>query len=249
MIIFMRIDRLLCEMNIGTRSQVKELIKKGQICVNGSIVIKPDMQVEEADIVINCQGKDYCYRKFVYYMMNKPSGIITATKDARERTVLDLFREQIMELNQGELSGVPVKDIFPVGRLDKDSVGLLLLTNDGELSHRLLSPRKHVPKTYLVRTNLSVSDEMIRLLETGVSIGEDEKTLPAVLEQRGDREYLITITEGKYHQVKRMFQAVGVTVIYLKRLSMGTLVLDETLLEGQIRELTKEEVSNLCLKI
>ena len=101
-------------MNIGTRSQVKELIKKGQICVNGSIVIKPDMQVEEADIVINCQGKDYCYRKFVYYMMNKPSGIITATKDARERTVLDLFREQIMELNQGELSGVPVKDIFPV---------------------------------------------------------------------------------------------------------------------------------------
>lgn len=249
MIMFMRIDRLLCEMNIGTRSQVKELIKRGQICVNGSVVLKPEMQVDESDVVISCQGKDYHYRKYVYYMMNKPAGIITATKDERERTVLDLFREQIMELNQGELSGVPLKDIFPVGRLDKDTVGLLLLTNDGELSHRLLSPRKHVPKTYLVRTNLSVSDEMIRLLETGVSIGGDEKTLPAVLEQRGDREYLITITEGKYHQVKRMFQAVGVTVIYLKRLSMGTLVLDETLLEGQIRELTKEEVSNLCSRI
>lgn len=249
MIIFMRIDRLLCEMNIGTRSQVKELIKRGQICVNGSVVVKPEMQVDESDVTVSCQGKDYHYRKYVYYMMNKPAGIITATKDERERTVLDLFKEQIPELNQGELSGVPVNDIFPVGRLDKDTVGLLLLTNDGELSHRLLSPKKHVPKTYFVQTNLPVSDEMISLLEAGVMIGEVEKTLPAVVERQKDKECLITITEGKYHQIKRMFQAVGVMVVFLKRLSMGTLVLDETLLEGQIRELTKEEVSSLCSRI
>lgn len=247
MIMFMRIDRLLCEMNIGSRSQVKAYIKKGKISINGVKVMRPEMQVEEGALQICCNGKEYSYRPYVYYMMNKPSGVVTATSDQREKTVLDLLKRQLKIQYQGDLAGIPVKDIFPVGRLDKDTVGLLLLTNDGPLAHRLLSPKKHVPKRYLVKTDYPVLDEGIRRLMQGVRIGENEMTLPAIV-SRADEEntYFITITEGKYHQVKRMFQAIGANVIYLKRLSMGTLSLDETLQEGQIRELTQKEVVDLC---
>lgn len=248
MIMFMRIDRLLCEINIGSRSQVKELIKKGQICANGVVMKKPETQIDETSVVITCQGKEYRYSPYVFYMMNKPSGVITAVRDEKEQTVLDVLRTELAKRNHGDLTGIPIKDIFPVGRLDKDTVGLLILTNDGELAHSLLSPKKHVPKKYFVRTDILVNDEMAKRLEEGVMIGPKEKTLPAVLADRSGNQCCITITEGKYHQVKRMFQAVGAQVIYLKRLSMGTLILDERLCEGQVRELTQEEVDALCLR-
>ncbi|WP_330509267.1 pseudouridine synthase [Parablautia intestinalis] len=242
----MRIDRLLCEMNIGSRSKVKEYIKKGQVLVNGVKVTRPDTKMEGNFFRICCNGKEYSYRPYVYYMMNKPPGVVTATSDKRDKTVLDLLKEQLLSQHQGDLAGIPVKNIFPVGRLDKDTVGLLLLTNDGALAHRLLSPKKHVPKRYLVKTDDRVLEEGLRQLTQGVRIGEDEITLPAtVLQAEDENTYFITITEGKFHQVKRMFQTVGVRVIYLKRLSMGTLSLDEELPEGQIRELTQEEVADL----
>lgn len=249
MIISMRIDRLLCEMNIGSRNQVKELIKKGQIYVDGMVVKRPEAQVDENNSVVTCQGKNYQYAPYVYYMMNKPSGVVTATWDEKELTVLDVLRAELLKSRNGDLAGIPFKDISPVGRLDKDTVGLLLLTNHGALAHSLLSPRRHVPKKYLVRTTHPVNDRMAAHLEEGVMIGPEEKTLPAVIEERKECQCCITITEGKYHQVKRMFHAAGAEVIYLKRLSMGTLTLDERLEEGQVRELTQEEVRKLCLRV
>lgn len=246
MIMIMRIDRLLCELNIGTRSQVKDLLKKGQVTVNGVVVKKADTQVKEEEDQVICQGKEYTYCPFVYYMMNKPAGIITATRDEKEQTVMDLFREKMKAASQGELTGIPIKDIFPVGRLDKDTVGLLLLTNDGELAHRLLAPGRHVPKTYFVRTDLPLDERGAELLEKGVDIGEKLPTRPAQLTRVGETAFRLTITEGKFHQVKRMFQAVGLKVLYLKRISMGGLSLEDDLPEGQIRELSKEEVLRLC---
>ena len=249
----MRIDRLLCEMNIGTRSQVKELIKKGMVTVNGTIVTRADTKVDEKTDRIVCQGREYRYQPFVYYMMNKPAGVISATTDIRERTVWDLFCERISESNDGDLTGIPVKDIFPVGRLDKDTVGLLILTNDGETAHRLLAPGSHVPKKYLVKTDCPLDAEAITQLRNGVDIGEKNLTKPALLEYSDGNvpenpEYYLTITEGKFHQVKRMLRAVGREVIFLKRVSMGRLELDKALPEGQVRELTQEEVDALCSK-
>ena len=242
----MRIDRLLCELNIGSRSAVKELLKKGQVCVNGQVVKKADTKVDENTAVVTCQGKEFRYRPYVYYMLNKPAGVITATKDDTEKTVMDLFREAYL-CSHEDLSGIPYKEMFPVGRLDKDTVGLLLLTNDGELSHNLLSPKKHVDKKYLVHLNGIISDEDADRLRAGVDIGEGDITAPSILERDVNdlSKCFLTITEGKFHQVKRMFQAVGLKVIYLKRVSMGSLVLDENLSEGAIRELTMEEVDSL----
>lgn len=245
-IIFMRIDRLLCELNIGSRSQVKELLKKGLVSVNGVKVLKPETKVNESNDVIVCNGREYRYRPFVYFMMNKPAGVVSATTDNKDKTVLDVFTEQCKAIYGDNMTGIPVKDIFPVGRLDKDTVGLLLLTNDGELSHNLLSPKKHVPKKYYVETDFPFTKEQLEQLEKGVDIGEKEITKKAVMESLGEKCCYITITEGKYHQVKRMFQAVGLNVTYLKRISMGLLVLDEKLEEGCIRELTQKEVNDLC---
>lgn len=242
----MRIDKLLCKLNIGSRSRVKELIKKGLVCVDGTVIKKPETQVDENKAVITCAGKTYHYTPYVYYMMNKPAGVITATRDEKEQTVLDVLVRELRKDREEELTGIPIKDISPVGRLDKDTVGLLLLTNNGELSHKLLSPQKHVPKKYLVKTDVPISTEMADRLEKGVLIGPEERTLPAHIEERMGNQCCITIIEGKYHQVKRMFHSVGVKVIYLKRLSMGTLVLDEALAEGEIRELTQKEVDALC---
>ena len=235
-------------MNIGTRSQVKDLLKKGLVTVNGRVVKKGDVKVDEKKDTIICQGKEYTYRPFFYYMMNKHAVVVTSTIDDKDSTVLDLFCKQ-MKQTAGGLEGIPVKDIFPVGRLDKDTEGLLLLTNDGALAHRLLSPGRHVPKKYDVRTDLPLGAKEAKLLEEGVEIGEKEPTRPAVLERIGDREFFLTITEGKFHQVKRMFGAVGLKVLSLKRVSMGSLLLDKNLPPGQVRELSKEEVLTLCSQI
>lgn len=242
----MRLDRLLCELNLGSRKQVKELICGGQVLVDGRKETRSACQVDAQQAVISCKGREYQYQPYVYYMMNKPAGVITATRDGKQRTVLDVFAEQFAVAHNGELEGIPFREIAPVGRLDKDTVGLLLLTNDGALAHRLLSPGRHVPKQYLVDTDRELTESEAERIGEGVEIGAGERTRPARLEKTGEREYLLTITEGKFHQVKRMFGAVGIQVCHLKRLSMGSLVLDETLPEGGIRELTQEEVRNLC---
>lgn len=227
----MRLDKFLCEVNTGTRSQVKEFLKKGQVTVNSAVVKNADFKVNENTDEIYFQGKRLCYQHFVYYMLNKPGGVVSATRDNTSGTVVELLREEDRR-----------KDIFPVGRLDKDTEGFLLLTNDGELTHRLLTPKKHVDKTYLVTLEREATDEELLCLEQGVDIGEEKPTLPGKAERAGDRKILLTIHEGKFHQVKRMFQAVGNRVIALKRVSFGGLELDDSLNPGEYRELTEDEV-------
>lgn len=242
-----RLDKYLTETGFGTRTQVKELIRKGCVTCGGKVVKKPEMKVaEDADIRVD--GKPCAYQRYRYYMLNKPAGVVSATEDAKDKTVLSLLP---VELTKG---------LFPVGRLDKDTVGLLLLTNDGELSHALLSPKKHVPKTYLVQTAKPVSREALFQLENGVDIGEKKPTLPAKAEYARlgfkaldtsdaldeKNQIYLTISEGKFHQVKRMLQAVDNEVTALKRISMGSLVLDEALAEGEFRELTEAEIKGLA---
>lgn len=171
--------------------------------------------------------------EFAYFMLNKPAGVISATEDAMQDTVLDFFKEE------------PYKNLYPVGRLDKDTEGLLLITNDGDLGHRLLSPKKHVPKTYYVGLAHGLSQSDIDALERGIDIGEKKLTLPAKVEIVEENAVYITITEGKFHQVKRMFEAVNNQVVYLKRVSMGSLHLDKSLRPGEYRSLTQEEKEEL----
>lgn len=230
----MRLDKFLCETGFGTRSQVKEMLKKGQVTVNGVAAKKPEQKIDEQKDQITCQGKTASYEKYVYYMLHKPAGVVSATEDKREKTVLDLLKSE--DRRDG---------IFPVGRLDKDTEGFLLLTDDGDLAHRLLSPRKHVDKTYYAKIAGSVTEAHIERFREGLDIGDEKKTLPAMLEILASKtetsEIRITIHEGRFHQVKRMFEAVGCKVIYLKRLSMGAVVLDETLAPGDYRPLNEKE--------
>ena len=225
-----RLDKFLCEMEIGTRSQVKDMVKKGMVSVDGEVIKKADFKFDETAAKVCVNGKELSYQKFFYYMLNKPQGVVSATADNHDRTVLDLLKDALG------------KDLFPVGRLDKDTEGLLLITNDGELSHNLLSPKKHVDKTYLVETKEPVVEDMILKLEQGVDIGEEKLTLPAKVNKLEDKKIELTITEGKFHQVKRMLKAVDNEVVYLKRLSMGSLKLDAELALGEYRGLTEDEI-------
>ena len=230
----MRLDKFLCETGFGTRSQVKEMLKKGQVTVNGVSAKKPEQKIDEHKDRITCQGKTASYEKYVYYMLHKPAGVVSATEDKREKTVLDLLKSE--DRRDG---------IFPVGRLDKDTEGFLLLTDDGDLAHRLLSPRKHVDKTYYAKIAGSVTEAHIERFREGLDIGDEKKTLPAMLEILASKtetsEIRITIHEGRFHQVKRMFEAVGCKVTYLKRMSMGAVALDETLAPGDYRPLNEKE--------
>lgn len=230
----MRLDKFLCEMNLGTRSQVKALIKQGQITVNGSPAFSPEQKIDEAADTVCYQGKPVSYEKFSYFMLNKPAGVVSATRDNTAPAVTELLNRE--DRRPG---------LFPVGRLDKDTEGLLLLTNDGELAHRLLAPKKHVDKTYLVTPENELSGEDILRLEEGVDIGEDRPTLPGRVQRLEDGKILLTIHEGKFHQVKRMLQAVDNRVAALKRVSFGGLSLDEKLKPGEYRKLTKDEVEIL----
>lgn len=231
----MRLDKYLTQAGVGSRSQVKEAIRKGLVSVDGVVERKAERKIDETIQEVCFQGSKISYEKYVYYMLNKPSGCVTATTDRYAKTVMDYLKQENRT------------DLFPVGRLDKDTQGLLLITNDGELAHRLLSPRKHVPKKYLVLLKADVSKEQAAQLEMGVDIGEDRPTLPAVFEwkNREKKEAYLTITEGKFHQVKRMFEAVDNQVLALKRLSMGSLFLDESLKPGEYRVLRAEEIKEL----
>ena len=229
----MRLDKFLCEMNIGTRSEVKALLKQGHVTVNDTKVTRPEVQINENTDLICFNGTALKYHAFEYYMLNKPQGCVTATEDNRDKTVMAF-------LPAGYRS-----DVFPVGRLDKDTEGLLFLTNDGDLAHRLLSPKKHVDKTYLVDLAHSLTPDDVIRLEEGVDIGEKSLTRPAKVTILNDTQIHLTIQEGKFHQVKRMLQAVGNQVIHLKRITFGTLTLDQALAPGDCRSLTDEEIRSL----
>ncbi len=236
-VIMIRLDKYLADMSVGTRTEVKKLIRQGKVAVDGQVIKNPDVKIDIDTQSVTCNGNAVTYETYEYYMLNKPAGVISATSDSKEKTVLDLIDSKKR------------KDLFPVGRLDKDTEGLLLITNDGELAHRLLSPKKHVDKLYYARVEGVVSVEDINAFAKGLDIGEDEYTKPAKLEiLKSDviSEIQLTIQEGKFHQVKRMFEAVGKKVIYLKRLEMGRLRLDEGLALGEYRPLTQKELEDLC---
>lgn len=231
----MRLDKFLCELNIGSRSQVKELIRHGKVSVNNAVVKTADLKIDETKDVVCVQGQVLSYRKFYYYMLNKPAGVVSATQDNLSDTVIGLLRPEDRRA-----------DLFPVGRLDKDTEGLLLLTNDGALAHRLLSPGRHVDKTYHVTIEHALTAKDIQRLEQGVDIGEDEPTLPARVELLPpETEILLTIHEGKFHQVKRMLFAVNNLVTALRRTAFAGLRLDETLAPGEYRPLSEQEVEAL----
>lgn len=198
------------------------------------MVKKPEFKIDPASDRVCFDGKEVSSQQEVYYMLNKPAGVVSATRDNHDRTVLDLLPP-----------GDRRPDLFPVGRLDKDTTGLLLITNDGALSHRLLSPRRHVDKTYFVRVNGRIREETVEAFRKGIDIGDEKITLPAELKPLGEDQALVTIREGRFHQIKRMFHAAGCEVTGLKRLTMGSLVLDENLPEGSFRRLTEEELFRL----
>lgn len=231
----MRLDKLLANMQIGTRSEVKKYIKQGKVTVDGSSKVKPEQQVNPSEQTICYLGKELKYQEFEYYMLYKPGNCVTARTDSLHKTVMDYINSSN-------------RDLSPVGRLDLDTEGLLLITNDGNLSHNLLSPAKHVKKVYEAKIEGLVTEEDVEKFREGLDIGDDTPTKPAELEilEAGDMSQIrVTITEGRYHQVKRMFQAVGKKVVFLKRLEMGTLKLDETLKPGEYRKLKEHEVDAL----
>lgn len=231
----MRLDKYLSEMGAGTRSDLKKVIRAGRVTVNGSVMKDPAAHVREDDEV-RLDGEPVAYEEYVYYMLHKPAGVISATEDKRQQTVLDLIDERQR------------KGLFPVGRLDRDTEGLLLITNDGELAHRLLSPKKHVDKVYFVRLDGPVGEAERKQFAEGLRVDETLTALPAELEILDPpSEVRVTIREGKFHQIKRMFEAVGREVLYLKRLSMGPLILDGSLPIGAYRRLTEAELSDIMV--
>lgn len=236
----MRLDRFLCACQVGTRSEVKKYIKQGLITVNNSAAKRPEEQIDESIDTITFKGKTLIYEQYSYYLLYKEAGYITAVSDARHKTVMDELPKELSYLT-------------PVGRLDQDTEGLLLLTNDGAFTHHILSPSHHVNKTYEAKLDAPVPQSAIEAFIKGIDIGDEDLTLPAKLEILPDvvleneaHEYYarLTISEGRYHQVKRMFYAVGCKVIALKRISIGDLTL-EGLLPGQYRKLTETEISKL----
>jgi len=228
----MRIDKYLADNSIGTRKEIKGIIKAGRICVNGVTAFDPGMHIVPGKDIITMDERVIEYERFHYYMLNKPAGTVSSTREGASVTVVELLADE------------NVKNLSPVGRLDKDTEGLLLLTDDGALLHDLISPSKHVEKEYLVQTERPVSKEDIKRLEKGVDIGDDRPTLPARAYEAEDGLHLI-ITEGRFHQVKRMLEAVDNSVTFLKRLRMDGLCLDSSLNPGEYRRLTDEELEKL----
>jgi 16S rRNA pseudouridine516 synthase len=249
----LRLDKYLADMKVGTRSEVKDYIRKKKVKVNGEIIAQSDYKIDTEHCLVNCNGLDISYAETEYYMLNKPAGVLSAASDAKAKTVVDLI------INRQR------KDLFPVGRLDKDTEGLILISNDGELAHRMLTPKKHVDKVYEAVVLGNIASNVIDQFAQGLFINDDFTALPAkldILETNFSYTYTdedgqprtdisskvrITIHEGKFHQIKKMFEAVNSKVLYLKRISMGPLVLDETLLKGQYRPLTPAEKQALLL--
>lgn len=232
-----RLDKVLSHMGLGSRKEVRELLRQKSVMVNDVLITDSGYKVIPEQDDIQVSGQKIEFREFIYIMMNKPQGVISATEDAVERTVLDLLDESLIHFKP-----------FPAGRLDKDSEGLLLLTNDGQLAHNLLSPRRKVEKTYYAEVDGVLGAQDITDFKRGITLDDGYKTLPAklhIIASGQPSKCHLTIVEGKFHQVKRMFRQVGKQVTYLKRVQLGSLVLDPALSLGQYRELTIEEVQQL----
>ncbi len=258
----MRLDKYLAQTAGLTRSEAKQYLKKGRVCVDGAVIKKPETKIDACKAAVTVDGRLCQYEKYTYLMLHKPQGVVSATEDKQEQTVLDLIKE-------------PARGLFPVGRLDKDTEGLLLLTNDGALAHELLSPTKHVDKCYYAVLDGPVGEKEQEAFAEGLDIGDEKQTLPAKLVPAGRADapahapsaegtvrsvqpesvktacpanpygVFITIQEGRFHQIKRMAKAVGREVLYLKRISMGSLRLDDRLSPGEYRPLTEEEIAVL----
>ncbi len=231
----MRLDKFLSNSGKGSRKDIKAILKSGIVTVNGSSVCDGSVHIDENSDDICINGQRVVYKKYIYLMLHKPQGYVSAVYDKRLPVVTELVPEQYHHF-----------DVFPVGRLDIDTEGLLVLTNDGDLTHRVLSPKSHVDKTYFVRCAMPIEDKYKDIFEQGVILDDGYKTMPAILTKTdNENECILIIREGKFHQVKRMMEAVGNKVIYLKRIKMGSLPLDETLPLGGIRELSTDEVDML----
>lgn len=232
--LLLRLDKLLAHTGFGTRKEVKELIRKGNVTVDDKIIRSSNATIDPNKQIVTVFGEEIFYQKFVYIMLHKPAGFITATEDVYHDTVLSLIPEAFAHF-----------DLSPVGRLDKDTEGLLILTNDGKANHVLTSPKKNIPKTYFAKINGTPTEEHIDVFKQGVTLDDGYETKEATLEILSAdtmSEIKLTITEGKFHQVKRMFRAIGMEVLYLKRLTMGDITLDPDLPIGKTRELTMEEL-------
>lgn len=225
-----RLDKILAHSGYGSRKEVKELIRKGFVMINGEIITDDDFKVDEINDEITIADSTIKYEKNIYIMLNKPDGYISATYDNHDPIVLDL------------IEGYEKRNLFPVGRLDKDTVGLLLITNDGDLAHRMLSPKKHVDKTYYLKFEGELTLDKISKFQEGIILDDGYLCMPASYNRINNNEGILTIKEGKYHQVKRMLEALDCKVTYLKRISFGPLTLDENLQEGEYRFLTDEEL-------
>lgn len=236
-VIMIRLDKYLSDMGIGTRAEVKKYIRQGRVKLDDQVIKTPEIKLNEKIQHVFFDGQAVTYEEYEYYMLHKPAGVVSATTDVKDKTVIDLITDSKR------------KDLFPVGRLDKDTEGLLLITNDGDMAHRLLAPKKHVDKVYYAKVAGIVTQEDVEIFKKGMEIGKGEVAKPSILKiiYSGEvSEIELTIQEGKFHQVKRMFHSVGKEVLYLKRISMGSLKLDSTLPKGAYRMLTREEVEQLC---
>ena len=232
----MRLDKFLSDCGVGTRSQVKKDIREGRVCVNGEICRSPETKISPDSDAVSLQGRLLGYSRFEYYMLNKPAGCVCAARDNLHPTIFDWI-----PMN-------PRKDLAAVGRLDLDTEGLLLVTNDGALSHRLLSPRHHVNKLYEARVSGWLTEEDTASFAKGIDIGDEKQTLPAelMIVESGEESFCrVTIHEGRYHQIKRMFHSLGKEVLWLKRLQIGTFVLDEKLAPGEWRRLNERELEDV----
>lgn len=232
----MRLDKFLSDLGIGTRKEVKEYIRKGLVTINNKVIKNSDLKIDEIDDIICFNHEKLNYEKYVYLMLNKPAGVVSATFDNKDRTVIDLIKEY-KHLN-----------LFPFGRLDKGSEGLLIISNDGKLAHDLLSPKKHVNKTYYVDVQGVVTQEDINLFKQGITLDDGylcKSSTLEIIESNSISKCYVTISEGKYHQVKRMFESINKKVIYLKRITFGNISLDPNLKLGEYRKLTEKEIEKL----
>ena len=231
----MRIDKFLSNMGIATRTESSKAARQGGILVNGAVVKKADVHIDPEKDVVTYLGRKIEYRKYTYILMNKPDGVVSATEDGRDKTVIDLLPEELQKLN-----------LFPCGRLDKHTLGLVMLTDDGDLAHRLLSPKHHVKKKYYFESKFPLTDDEISYLEKGATLEDGYVTKPSEIELFEDKKSgHITLVEGKYHQIKRMLESVNNKITYLERITFGPLVLDEKLARGEWRFLTENEIKGL----
>ena len=227
----MRLDKFLADMGIASRKELKQIIKSGRVCVNGAAVTQPEFKLEAESCTVTLDGRPLSYTRFHYYMMDKPTGILSVTEDKKQDTVLSLVTPEMRRMG-----------LFPVGRLDKDTSGLLLLTDDGDFAHRVISPKSGVQKLYYARVDGRLDEKDIAAFDGGIVLKDGTQCLPAKLEIVGENECFVTVMEGKYHQVRRMLASRGAPVLELRRLSIGALRLDDSLGPGCFRELDQTEI-------